>query len=227
MILAVPPVRRRPSKISEAGLTSSERARTCLVADDHPSVLRTLTDLLRQWNWTIVASTSDGEDAARRIEELRPSLALIDLQLPGLTGLEIARRAAREAPETSIVVYSGKSDPATVREALDAGVRAFVVKEAPLEGLNRALETVAGGGRYVDPVVSASLLLDSDGPTLTDREREVLRLLADGCSYEEAGKALFISAETVRAHVAKALTKLGARTRTQAVAEALRAGLIT
>ena len=184
-------------------------------------------DLLRQWNWTIVASTSDGEDALRRIAELKPALALIDLQLPGLTGLEIARRAAREAPDTSIVVYSGKSDPATVREALDAGVRAFVVKEAPLEGLNRALETVAGGGRYVDPVVSASLLLDSDGPTLTDREREVLRLLADGCSYDEAGKQLFISPETVRAHVAKALTKLGARTRTQAVAQALRAGLIS
>ena len=208
-------------------MATTERARTCLVADDHPSVLRTLTDLLRQWNWTIVASTSDGEDALHRIEELRPSVALIDIQLPGLTGLEIARRAVREVPETSIVVYSGKSDPATVREALDAGVRAFVVKEAPLEGLNRALETVAGGGRYVDPVVSASLLLDSDGPTLTDREREVLRLLADGCSYEEAGKTLFISAETVRAHVAKALTKLGARTRTQAVAEALRAGLIS
>ncbi len=208
-------------------MNSSERARTCLVADDHPSVLRTLTDLLRQWNWTIVASTSDGEDALRRIAELKPALALIDLQLPGLTGLEIARRAAREAPDTSIVVYSGKSDPATVREALDAGVRAFVVKEAPLEGLNRALETVAGGGRYVDPVVSASLLLDSDGPTLTDREREVLRLLADGCSYDEAGKQLFISPETVRAHVAKALTKLGARTRTQAVAQALRAGLIS
>ena len=208
-------------------MSGSERARTCLVADDHPSVLRTLTDLLRQWKWTIVASTSDGADAANRIAELKPSLALIDLQLPGLTGLEIARRAKREAPETAIVVYSGKSDPATVREALDAGVRAFVVKEAPLEGLNRALETVANGGRYVDPVVSAALLLDSDGPTLTDREREVLRLLADGCSYDEAGKQLYISPETVRAHVAKALTKLGARTRTQAVAEALRSGLIT
>jgi len=208
-------------------LSTPDKARTCLVADDHPSVLRTLTDLLRQWNWTIVASTSDGDDALRRIEELKPAIALIDVQLPGLSGLEIARRAVREVPETAIVVYSGKSDSATVREALDAGVRAFVVKEAPLEGLNRALETVAGGGRYVDPVVSASLLLDTDGPTLTDRERDVLRLLADGCSYDEAGKQLYISPETVRAHVAKALTKLGARTRTQAVAEALRAGLIT
>ncbi len=75
-------------------------------------------------------------------------------------------------------------------------------------------------------MVSASLLLADEGPALTDRERAVLRLIADGYSYDEAGKELFISPETVRAHVAKSLTKLGARTRTQAVAEALRAGLI-
>lgn len=206
--------------------TVAVRARTCLVADDHPSVLRTLTDLLRAWNWTIVASTTDGEDAAHKIRELQPTVAVLDLQLPGQTGLEIARGAARTAQDTAIVVYSGNGDPATVREALDAGVRAFVVKEAPLEGLNRALETVVEGGRYVDPVVSAMLLLGSERPALTERERSVLRLLSDGCSYDEAGKQLFISPETVRAHVAKSLTKLGARTRTQAVAEALRAGLI-
>jgi DNA-binding NarL/FixJ family response regulator len=86
---------------------------------------------------------------------------------------------------------------------------------------------VAAGGSYVDPVVSAHLLMDTEGPGLTERERQVLRLLADGCSYEEIGQQLFISPETVRAHVAKTLRKLGARTRTQAVAAALRAGLIT
>jgi len=200
--------------------------RTCIVADDHPSVLRTVTELLRAWGWTIVASSSNGDDALAKISELQPAVAVLDLQLPGRSGLEIVRDAKRVAQHTAIVIYSGKNDSATVREALDAGVSAFVVKEAPLEGLNRALETVAGGGRYVDPVVSAALLLEADGPSLTDRERAVLRLIADGYSYDEAGKELFISPETVRAHVAKSLTKLGARTRTQAVAEALRAGLI-
>ncbi len=201
--------------------------RTCLVADDHPSVLRTLTELLRKWGWTIVASTSDGEDALAKIEQLKPSVALLDLQLPGKSGIEIARRMERISPETAVIIYSGANDPATVREALDAGVRAFVVKEAPLEGLNRALETVASGGTYVDPVVSGLLLRDNDAPELTDRERQVLRLLADGCSYDEVGQQLFISPETVRTHVAKAQRKLGVRTRTQAVAAALRAGLIT
>jgi DNA-binding NarL/FixJ family response regulator len=206
--------------------TVTDQSRTCLVADDHPSVLRTVTELLRAWGWTIVASSATGTDALEKLGELKPAIAVLDLQLPGMSGLDIVRSAQKSAPTTAVVIYSGKNDSATVREALDAGVRAFVVKEAPLEGLQRALETVAAGGRYVDPVVSASLLLADEGPSLTDRERAVLRLIADGYSYDEAGKELFISPETVRAHVAKSLTKLGARTRTQAVAEALRAGLI-
>jgi DNA-binding NarL/FixJ family response regulator len=201
--------------------------RTCLVADDHPSVLRTLTELLRNWDWTIVASAETGTDALQKIEQLKPAIALLDLHLPGKSGLEIARSIPRVSPNTSVVIYSGANDPATVREALDAGVRAFVVKEAPLEGLNRALETVAAGGTYVDPVVSGLLLRETGAPELTDRERQVLRLLADGCSYEEVGQQLFISPETVRTHVAKAQRKLGVRTRTQAVAAALRTGLIT
>jgi DNA-binding NarL/FixJ family response regulator len=206
--------------------TVTDHSRTCLVADDHPSVLRTVTELLRAWGWTIVASSSTGEDALAKLGELQPAIAVLDLQLPGISGLDVVRSAQKTAADTAMVIYSGKNDSATVREALDAGVRAFVVKEAPLEGLQRALETVAAGGRYVDPVVSASMLLADEGPTLTDRERAVLRLIADGYSYDEAGKELFISPETVRAHVAKTLGKLGARTRTQAVAEALRAGLI-
>jgi DNA-binding NarL/FixJ family response regulator len=200
--------------------------RTCLVADDHPSVLRTVTELLRRWGWTIVASTNDGEEAQRKIEEFKPAVAVLDLGLPGQPGLEVARRVSRTAPDTAIVIYSGSNDPATVREALDAGVRAFVVKEAPLEGLNRALETVAAGGTYVDPVVSGLLLRDRSAPDLTDRERQVLRLLADGYSYDEVGQQLFISPETVRTHVRKAMDKLDADTRTQAVARALRDRLI-
>ena len=205
----------------------SEEPRTCVVADDHPSVLRTLTELLRTWGWTIGASATDGTEALRKIEELKPTLALIDLALPGTSGLEIARSAARVSPQTAIVIYSGASDPATVREALDLGVRAFVAKEAPLEGLKRALDTVAAGGNYVDPVLGAQLLSASAGPELTDRERQVLRLLADGCSYEAIGQQLFISPETVRTHVAKATKKLGVQTRVEAVAAALRTGLIS
>jgi len=211
----------------ETLVTNAERPKTCVVADDHPSVLRTLTELLRAWEWTIVASVGTGTEAVRKIEETKPGMALLDIALPGTGGLEVARRVRRASPDTAIVFYSGSSDPALVREALDVGAKGFVVKEAPLEGLKRAVETVAAGGSYVDPVLSAALLLDEEDPGLTERERQVLRLLADGCSYDEVGQTLFISPETVRTHVGKALRKLGARTRTEAVAAALRAGLIT
>jgi DNA-binding NarL/FixJ family response regulator len=114
-------------------------------------------------------------------------------------------------------------------EALDAGVRGFVLKEAPLADLVRAVRTVAGGGSYVDPVlvgVLASPQAVEQLPALSQRERDVLRLLADGMSNEQIGKELFISPETVRTHVRKAMDKLDADTRTQAVAKALRQSLI-
>jgi DNA-binding NarL/FixJ family response regulator len=202
-------------------------ARTCLVADDHPSVLRTVTQLLGEWGWTIVASTNNGDEALRKIEQLKPRVALLDLRMRGLSGLEVAKRAPRLSPDTAIVIYSGLDDRATVREVIDAGVHAFVVKEASLDELHRALDAVTRGQRYIDPVVSAQLLDAGKAPSLTKREREVLRLLAAGSSYDEVGAALFISSETVRTHVAKVVRKLGVRTRTQAVAEAVRTGLIS
>ena len=114
-------------------------------------------------------------------------------------------------------------------EALDAGARGFVLKEAPLPDLVRAVETVAHGGSYVDPVL-AGVIASAEAagriPKVTQREREILRLLADGLTNEEIGKELFISPETVRTHVRKAMAKLDADTRTQAVATALRQSLI-
>ena len=129
---------------------------------------------------------------------------------------------------TPVLVYSGYGDRALLMEALDVGVRGFVLKEAPLDDLVRAVSAVAAGGTYVDPVLAGALAaaVGQQAPQLTQRERDVLRLLADGLSNEEIGKQLFISAETVRTHLRKAMDKLGAETRTQAVALALRDRLI-
>jgi DNA-binding NarL/FixJ family response regulator len=132
-------------------------------------------------------------------------------------------------PETAILLYTGYGDRALLTEALDAGVQGFVLKEAPMDDLLRAVRSVAEGTTYVDPVLAGTLAAASVGgdmPQLTQRERDVLRLLADGLSNEEIGKRLFISAETVRTHVRKAMDKLDADTRTQAVARALRDRLI-
>lgn len=201
---------------------------TCVVADDHPSVLRTLSDLIRSWGWEVVATATGGDEAIEKIEEHQPSVAVLDVHMRGSSGLEVATRLKRGAPKTAIVFYSGSTDSATVQEALDVGARAFVVKEAALDELHRALDAVVRGERYIDPLVSGALLsTGSSDPSLTKREREVLRLIADGNSYEEVAKALFISPETVRTHVGNAVQKLGVRTRMQAVATALRRGLIS
>jgi DNA-binding NarL/FixJ family response regulator len=202
---------------------------TCVVADDHPAVLEAVVEFLTQSGIEIVARARDGEEAIEKIEQRKPNVALVDIRMPKLGGIELARRASRLAPDTAIVLYTGYGDRAQLTEALDAGVRGFVLKEAPMDDVIRALLSVAGGGTYVDPVLAGSLAssMGSQAPQLTQRERDVLRLLADGLSNDEIGKRLFISAETVRTHVRKAMDKLDADTRTQAVARALREQLIS
>jgi DNA-binding NarL/FixJ family response regulator len=201
----------------------------CLVADDHPAVLEAVCLYLEDNGVTVVARAQTGTEALAKIESRRPPVALLDVRMPELGGIEIARQVARKFPETAVILYTGYGDRAQLTEALDAGARGFVLKEAPLDDLLRAVRVVAGGGTYVDPVLAgvlASAAVTDKLPALTQREREVLRLLADGLSNEEIGKQLFISPETVRTHVRKAMEKLDADTRTQAVARALRGRLI-
>jgi DNA-binding NarL/FixJ family response regulator len=192
-------------------------------------VLEAVAEFLVQGGIEVIARARDGEEALERIEQRKPQVALVDVRMPKLGGIELTRRAQRSTPETSILLYTGYGDRALLTEALDVGVRGFVLKEAPMDDLLRAVESVAAGGTYVDPVLAGTLAASSIGnklPELTQRERDVLRLLADGLANEEIGKRLFISAETVRTHVRKAMDKLDADTRTQAVARALRDRLI-
>ena len=210
-------------------MSSSGGGITCVVADDHPAVLEAVAEYLAQAGVEVVSRAHDGEEALQQIEERKPQVALIDVRMPKLGGIELTRRAQRSAPDTAILLYTGYGDRALLTEALDAGVHGFVLKEAPMDDLLRAVKSVASGGTYVDPVLAGTLAASSVGnklPELTHRERDVLRLLADGLSNEEIGKKLFISAETVRTHVRKAMDKLDAYTRTQAVARALRDHLI-
>jgi DNA-binding NarL/FixJ family response regulator len=202
---------------------------TCVIADDHPAVLEAVSEFVAHGGIEVAGRARDGEEALELIEQRTPRVALVDVRMPKLGGIELARRAKRSTPGTGIVLYTGYGDRALLTEALDAGVAGFVLKEAPMDDLLRALRTVASGGQYVDPVLAGTLAASSVGsalPQLTQRERDVLRLLADGLSNEEIGKRLFISAETVRTHVRKAMDKLDADTRTQAVAKALRDRLI-
>jgi DNA-binding NarL/FixJ family response regulator len=202
---------------------------TCIVADDHPAMVEAVVEVLAENGYSVVGRARDGAEALQKIEARRPRIALVDVRMPRLGGIELARRTSVSAPETAIVLYTGYGERALLLEAMDAGARGFLLKEAPLADLVRAMEIVAGGGTYVDPVLAGYLAAGRVAeklPNLTQRERDVLRLLSDGLSNEEIGKRLFISPETVRTHVRKAMEKLNADTRTQAVATALRQSLI-
>jgi DNA-binding NarL/FixJ family response regulator len=203
---------------------------TIVVADDHPAMLTAVAEILGRSGFDVVGRARDGAEAIDLIESHRPRIALVDVRMPKLSGIDVAGRALQSSPETAIVFYTAFGDRALLSEALDVGARGFVLKEAPLADLVRAVERVAAGEAYVDPVLAGVLVsgqLTDTLPALTQREREVLRLLADGLSNEEIGKRLAISAETVRTHVRKAMGKLEADTRTQAVATALRQSIIS
>jgi len=203
---------------------------TCVVADDHPAMLTAVAEILARSGFHVLGRARDGGEALALIESEQPQIALLDVRMPRMSGIEVAMQAATTAPDTSIVFYTAFGDRALLSEALDVGARGFVLKDAPLVDLVRAVERVAAGEAYIDPVLAGVLVsthLSDRVPSLTQREREVLRLLADGLANEEIGKNLHISPETVRTHVRKAMAKLDADTRTQAVATALRQSIIS
>jgi DNA-binding NarL/FixJ family response regulator len=203
----------------------------CVIADDHPAIVDAIVRFLADEDTVeVVATAREGHQALRAIEEHTPDVALLDIRMPAIGGIEIARRLlANEESQTAVILYTGHPERALLLEALDAGARGFLLKEAPLEDLLRAIKTVASGGTYVDPALAGILIGPQAAdrvPSLTKREREVLRLLADGMRNEQVALQLSISPLTVRTHVKHAMAKLEADTRTQAVARALRDSLI-
>jgi DNA-binding NarL/FixJ family response regulator len=202
----------------------------CIVADDHPALVSAVVDLLAEHGFDVAATASDGQLALAAAVEHEPELALVDYRMPRLGGGELVRRLRETCPATRVAVYTAETDPRIVTEVLDAGAQAVVLKESPLGDLVRALDSVLTGRPYVDAAL-ASVALDRSraggtAPALTARELEVLELLAEGLSHEAIAQRLGIGSETVRTHARKAAGRLGAKTRTQAVASAIRLRLI-
>jgi two-component system nitrate/nitrite response regulator NarL len=199
----------------------------CVLADDHPALLAAVGDYLAENGYDVVARAADGAAALRHIERERPEVALLDYRMPGCFGGALVSKIKEISPETRVAVYTAEADAAIVAETLAAGADAVVLKEAPMADLVRALASIERGQPYVDPALaSAAVSAKPAGTKLTPRELDVLRLLAEGLSHEEIGARLGIAAETVRTHSRKAADRLGARTRTQAVASAIRLGFV-
>jgi DNA-binding NarL/FixJ family response regulator len=214
----------------EAGLTGEGNVVRLLLADDHPAIMDAVALFLAdEHDVELVGRAGDGEHALRLIADRRPDVAVLDIRMPQFGGIEILRKLAGSADAPAVILYTGYPERSLLLEALDAGARGFVRKESPLADLVRAIRIVAGGGTYIDPELAGVLAgpqATDRLPSLTKREREILRLLADGMRNEQVGKVLSISPLTVRTHVKHAMEKLEADTRTQAVASALRQSLI-
>jgi len=208
---------------------TGRKAIRCVVADDHPAVLDSVSRFLEASGVSVVARVERGDEALAAVEAHRPDVVLLDVSMEPVNGIEVARSLAARAPESHVILYTGHRDVALLEEALDVGARGFVLKEAPLSELTRAVKAVAGGGTFVDGELSGALSSPRAVETLsplTAREREVLSLVADGMTNDRAAEELGISAETVQSHVRNAMSKLEADSRTQAVATALRQQLI-
>ncbi|MEP6910181.1 MAG: response regulator transcription factor [Actinomycetota bacterium] len=197
----------------------------CLVADDHPALVAAVSDFLESNGFEVVVQARDGLAAVAGVQETMPEVALVDYRMPHLEGVELIAQLRESAPEMLIAVYTADSDQSIVGAVFDAGAHALILKDAPLSDLVSALETICSGRRYVDPALARVALGAIAKPALTPRESEVLAHVADGLSHDEIGRELSISPETVRTHVRKACERLNARTRTHAVATALRLGL--
>jgi DNA-binding NarL/FixJ family response regulator len=196
----------------------------CLIADDHPALTSAVSAYLAESGFEIVGPAVDGRGAVELVAAEKPELALVDYRMPRLSGPELVRAVKDASPDTRIAIYTADADADIAEAVFEAGAAALILKAAPLADLVRALQALLNGNSYLDPGLHR---VAQPSSRLTERELDVLRLLAEGFPHEEIGKTLGISSETVRTHLRKASDRLGASTRTQAVATALRMGLIT
>ena len=211
--------------------------KTVLIADDHSIVRQGLRALIDgDKDFQLVGEADNGLEAVRLVENLKPNLLIVDLMMPGLNGLEVARQTKEISPVTRIVVLSMYSDEAYVLEALRKGATGYVLKDAQSTDLLKALHAVAGGHHYLSPPLSeraievyarkaGSATLDLF-ETLTKREREVLQLAAEGLSQNEIAQRLAISPRTSETHRANLMRKLGLQNQTDLVRFAIRRGIV-
>jgi two-component system, NarL family, response regulator DesR len=150
----------------------------------------------------------------RRVEELSPDVLLADIEMPLMTGLEVAAELRRRESATRVVIVTTFARPGYLRRAMDAGVAGYLLKDRPVEELVAAVRAVHGGGRVIDPTLAVHAWSEPD--PLTDRERAVLRLAAEGQSSAAIGAALGLSEGTVRNYLSEAIGKVGAENRTEA-----------
>ena len=202
-----------------------------VVVDDHPIVRQGLTAALEdEADFQVVGAVGSSEEALAVVARLRPDVAVLDLELPGLGGIDALPRLIEASPETRVLVFTAYDTDERVLGAIRAGARGYLLKGASAAAIAQAIRDVASGNSAMEPRIAAKLVTAVRTPRaadrLTDREREVLGLIAQGLAGKQIARALTISERTVKFHTASLLHKLGADNRAQAVALATQRGLI-
>jgi DNA-binding NarL/FixJ family response regulator len=202
-----------------------------MIVDDHPVVRDGLSGMFNaDPEFEVIAEAGNGADAVRRARALRPDVILMDLRMPELDGVEAIRALSREGVDAHVLVLTTFDSDADVRPAIEAGATGYLLKDAPREELLRAVRAAAQGESVLSPAVASRLVAHVRSPAtdhLSERELEVLALVARGASNRDAAARLFISEATVKTHLLHIYAKLGVSDRAAAVAEAFNRGLLT
>ncbi|MBD8506109.1 response regulator transcription factor [Hoyosella sp. G463] len=207
-------------------MTSNDRVITVLLADDENLIRSALASMLSlEADLEIIAEAADGTEALAKARALKPDVAVLDLQMPGLDGVELAELLAREVPDCRTIIVTSHARPGYLKRALAVGARGFLPKTATGATLADVIRRVADGGRYVDPDLAADAISAGDSP-LTPREADVLEAAADGAPLEEVARRVSLAAGTTRNYLSSAVTKLGARNRFDACTIARQRGWI-
>ncbi|WP_370343050.1 response regulator [Catenulispora sp. MAP5-51] len=207
-----------------------------LIVDDHPIVRDGLRGVFDgEEGFEVAGEASDGAQALERAAELGPDVVLMDLRMPAMGGVEAIRRLRADRPDIRVLVLTTYDTESDVLPAIEAGATGYLLKDAPREDLIRAVRAAAEGQPVLAPTVAQRLMTRVQAPpaapvpageALTDRELEVLRLVASGTTNRETARTLFISEATVKTHLLHAYAKLGVRDRAAAVSEAYKRGLL-
>lgn len=221
-----------PAPAEAPGGSSPSRAierTSVLVADEYPVVRRGIAAAVRRrWDLELAGEAGDGHEAHALIRELTPQVALVQAALPGISGAELSSLLTAEHAATRVLIFSDRASGADIRRAFAAGAAGYLTKREPISGVCDAIRRAGSGDRFLSREAEAALLdyLRSGEPlsvpTLTSRELEVLRLMAQGASSAEVGKRLHLSKSTVKNHQRHLYDKLGASTAAEAVYNAMR-----
>ncbi|MCA1830004.1 MAG: response regulator [Actinomycetota bacterium] len=202
-----------------------------VVVDDHTLLRESVVKIVAaEPGFNVVGQAGRADEAITLVAQQQPDIVILDVSMPGGTGLDIAARIRRESPATRLIFLTVHEDDATVAHAIALGADGYLLKTSSMSELLQAVRAVAQGGSFLSPGIARSVLRRAGGQnapaTLTNRELEILRLIAGGARPAEAARMLFVSPKTVRNHLASIYVKLGVETAAQAIGEAFRRGLV-